>query len=99
MDESLGRLAWALPLVLGFGVLAVWVLKRVLVLGGRLPAGAASLSLRQSLVLSEHSTAHLLVVEGRRFLVVEGHSALSTTELDAAPQRRWARAPHGGQGR
>jgi hypothetical protein len=57
------------------------------------------MALRQSLALSEHSTAHLLVVEGRRFLVVEGRSALSTTELDAAPQPYWGRAMQRGRGR
>jgi flagellar biogenesis protein FliO len=98
MDDSLSRLLWALPLVLGVGVLGILALKRWLVLLGRAPSAGSALALQQSLALSERATAHLLQVDGRRLLVVETASAVSTVELDAPAPRRWSGALPGGRG-
>jgi len=96
MDASLARLLWALPLVLVIGVAAIWALKRWLHLLERAPGAAAPLSLKQSLSLSDRATAHVLEVEGRRFVVVESAQAISTVELGAPrPLAAWPLRPRG----
>jgi flagellar biogenesis protein FliO len=88
MNDTLSRLLWALPLVLIFGVATMWLLRRWLAVLARAPARAEALALTQSLTLSDRSTAHLLTVDGRRLLVVESTSTISTVELDGARPMR-----------
>lgn len=77
MTDSLSRLAWALPLVIALGVLAILVIRRVLQTAH--PANDdAPMTLRQSLKLSEDAQLHLVSLGGQSILVVEssGPSAL-----------------------
>jgi hypothetical protein len=93
MTDSLWRLAWALPLVLTLGVVAMLVLKRVLSAGGPLEVAAEDLVLQRSLKLSETATAHVIAVEGKKLMIVESTAGVTAIELDtkAAPRPHWGR--------
>jgi hypothetical protein len=74
MNDSLGRMAWALPVVLGVGIFAIFALKRVLDRLGVTAAEVEPMILAQSLDLSETVRAHLLFVGAQSVLVVESSS-------------------------
>jgi hypothetical protein len=89
MDESLWRLTWALPLVLVLGIVAMLALRRILQgATGKAVASGDAMVLKQSLKLSDSSTAHLLIVQGKPMLVVEGSHGVSSIELSSAAARR-----------
>lgn len=95
------RLAWALPLVLLVGTVAMLILRRFVV-----PPSAAQrqarLGVRESLTLSDGTSVHLIEVEGRAYLVVESvrHAVIQAVlppagELShsaVAPRPRWLQA-------
>lgn len=95
------RMAWALPLVLLVGTMAMLMLRRFVV-----PASAAQrqaqLGVRESLTLSDGTRVHLIEVEGRGYLVVESerHAVIQAvlplageqSHSAAAPRPRWLQA-------
>jgi len=100
VDDLLHRLAWALPPVLLLGAVAILVLDRL----KRLPGAsdrAPRLLLQASLALSERTRAHLLHVDGQRWLVVEAEAGITTTPLgdSKAPAAAFWRRLHTGEPR
>jgi flagellar biogenesis protein FliO len=87
--DAAWRLAWALPLVLAVGVVAMLVLRRVLV--PALPARRQiqRMSLCESLELSEHTRVHIIEVDGREFVVLESaqQATLQSVSQSAGPSR------------
>lgn len=86
--DTLWRLAWALPLVLGIGFVAALVLRRVV---SAPPAQATRrIALQESLSLSDDTRVHVIEVDRQPYLLVESSSqatlqALSARAADAAP--------------
>ncbi len=97
MNDSLSRLLWALPLVLGVGVIAILLLKRALDRVGVSAQVTERLQLAQSVDLSEGQRAHLLEVDGQCVLVVAGpnHTVLQLLPSRVTPRngKVWMRSP------
>jgi hypothetical protein len=95
MNDTLLRLAWALPLVLAVGVIGMLVLKRLLAAGGQLKSPAEDLVLQRSLKLSETATAHVVAVEGKKLMIIESSAGVTAIDLDtkATPRPRWGLLP------
>lgn len=89
MTDALLRLAWALPLVLGLGVAAAFVLKRFVVPVADASPQRQRLSLRESLSVSDDTRLHLLEVDGKPHLLVESARA---TVLQWTPAGETSRA-------
>jgi hypothetical protein len=89
MSESLTRLAWALPLVIVLGALAMLLMRRLLPHWQTPAAPVARLALHESLNVSETTRTHLLSVDGQRMLLVETRDQPSTAVLlpNAVPAR------------
>lgn len=91
MADALWRLAWALPLVLLTGGVAVLLLKRFVIRGA--PSSEANrpgrLLLRESLCVSEQTCVHLIEIDGTPCLLAESsrhatlHAVSSVTEAGA----------------
>ena len=80
--NQLHALAWALPTVLLLAVVVVLVLKKVLPVGaGSVNSTTATIE-ATSIALGDSAHAHLLRVEGRRYLVVETGSAIQIEAID-----------------
>jgi flagellar biogenesis protein FliO len=93
MADSLWRLAWALPLVLAVGVAAMWALKRLMLTpSATRPNDTPALQLVQTQLLADGCTAHLLQLQDRQLLVVQGTAGVTALEL--GPQRSAARTVH-----
>ena len=90
MMDALLRLAWALPLVLGIGIAAAFVLKRFVVPAASAAPQGQRLNLRESLAISEETRLHLLEVDGKAHLVIE---SARQTVLQWAPALDAPRAP------
>jgi flagellar biogenesis protein FliO len=82
MMETLWRLAWALPLVLATGVVAVLTLRRFVVPTQGASQQAQRMNLRESLSLSDDTRVHLIEIDRQMFLVVESSRQ---TVLKSAP--------------
>src|SRR4051812_36867516 len=90
--NSLLRLLWALPLVLGLGVGAMLLLRRWVTPAGAGKRDTRRLNYREQLPLSDHTRVHLVEVDGHCFLIVE--SAQQTVlQGVAAAARETARVP------
>lgn len=87
--DALGRLAWALPLVLLIGMAALLLLKRVVRATPPSSGHALRLSLRESLSLSDETRVHLIDLDGTACLVVEStrHATLHLPALPAESAR------------
>lgn len=97
--SSLLRLLWALPLVLAVGAVMMIVLRRFVV-PATVPPATRRLIARESMPLSNETRAHLIEVDGVRYLVVEStlnavHAlalqSQATREMPARPQPAWLR--------
>jgi hypothetical protein len=98
MNDTLVRLAWALPLVLVLGCAAAWLLRRSMDRLGVGAAPAAPMNLVQTLPLSDGLRAHLIAIGPRNVLVVEGASAPVIQVLPDPPVRARRATPWGGAG-
>lgn len=90
MADTLWRLAWALPLVLAVGFVAVLLLKRFgLPVQAVAEEAARRMNLRESLTLSEDTRVHLIEVDRKTYLVVESarQAVLQPSEVAAVPVR------------
>ncbi|WP_172200481.1 hypothetical protein [Niveibacterium sp. COAC-50] len=89
--NQLAALAWALPVVLLLAVLAVLALKRLW--PGAVMSAKTAVIANESLRLSDTAIAHVLTIDGRRWLVVESERATAVQALDTVPQvsRPWMR--------
>ena len=87
--ETLWRLAWALPLVLVTGVVAVLTLRRFVVPTQGTSQPAQRMNLRESLSLSDDTRVHLIEIDGQVFLVVESlrHTLLQSAPIASTPVR------------
>jgi len=85
VSDTLTRLAWALPLVLVLGVLAMLAIKRVLPRFQAASPQAAPMVLRQSLKLSDGAQMHLVALDGQSVLVVESAAGPAAVHVLAAP--------------
>jgi hypothetical protein len=74
MNDIVGRMVWALPLVLGLGVFAIVAIKRVLDRLGVAPT-VEPMRLAQSLNVSDGMRAHLLTVGSNWVLIFESSAA------------------------
>ncbi|MEO8152139.1 MAG: hypothetical protein ABI605_03640 [Rhizobacter sp.] len=79
--DSLWRMAWALPLVLGIGFAAALVLKRFVVTVPSSSPQMQRIRLQESLSLSDDTCVHVIEFDRQAYLLVE--SSLQTT-LQAA---------------
>lgn len=77
MTDAALRLAWALPLVLAIGGLAVLMLKRLLLPGAAVRTSTQRLSVRESLSVSDATRVHLIDVDGTSYIIVESTSHTS----------------------
>ena len=75
--DSLWRMAWALPLVLGIGFAAALVLKRFVAIAPLPSPDARRIKLQESLSLSDDTCVHVIEVDRQAYLLVE--SSLRTT--------------------
>jgi hypothetical protein len=85
--DTLLRLVWALPLVVLVGVGLMLAMKRFMAVDS--PALQAP-SLLKTLRLSEQTQAHVIDVDGRRFLVVESERSVA---LEAVAANSGEQAP------
>lgn len=85
MDDSLFRLAWALPLVLLIGIAAIYGLKRLGVGQAAAAApGAETIVVVSEKSLSEHTHVFVLEHQRQQYLVFESRVSLSVQALPAA---------------
>ena len=94
MTDALWRLAWALPLVLAVGVIAVLAIRRWGMWQG-VGVGAARLRVVESMPVSDETRIHLILVDRQPLLLIESARQVTTRELGSSqrstpgPSSRW----------
>lgn len=101
MDDSVGRLIWALPLVLLIGIGVLLALKKLGVGTGLNHAVNGDPIVRGMTLLSEQTKVTVVEVWGRAYMVVESSTGLHVEALDAQragfpsrPLAAWRGKPH-----
>jgi flagellar biogenesis protein FliO len=93
MTDTLWRLAWALPLVLLIGGVAVLGLKRFVSTARSEHAGPLRMSRCESLSLSDSLSVHLIEVDSQPYLVAaSAQQAVSIHTVE--PARRLGKGAH-----
>lgn len=87
MMETLWRLAWALPLVLLTGMVAVLTLRRFVVPTQGTGQQTQRMNLRESLSLSDDTRVHLIEIDRQVLLIVESsrHTLLQSAPVASTP--------------
>jgi flagellar biogenesis protein FliO len=86
---TLWRLVWALPLVLGVGVVGMLVLRRFIAPTRNIGQELRRLTARESLSLSDQTRVYLIDLDGASYLIVE---SVQHAELHGVPSQSAIRA-------
>jgi hypothetical protein len=89
MTETLVRLSWAFPTVVLGGVGVMLLIKRFIAPKSPAAGRGDTLTLLQSMRLSESSTIHLVAIDGQRMIVIEGGAQVAAMPLEGTPLPRW----------
>ncbi len=85
--DTLWRMAWALPLVLGIGFLAALVLKRFGASASPPAPEAWRIRLHESLSLSNDTRVHVIEVDRQAYMLVESSLQATLQAVSAAPAK------------